>query len=154
MDKFQLVTGSRELLDLVQPLWEKLNKHHEANSRNFSDRFKNFKFEDRKSRFTQDNSLQVKIDLIKNMEKGLYVGYCITTIDKELTGEIESIFVEQDYRKCGLGDSLMKSALDWLKSNQVKKKIIGVTEGNEHALEFYRRYGFYKRKIILEHIEE
>lgn len=152
MENFQIVTGSRELLDLVQPLWEKLNKHHEVNSKNFSDRFKNFKFEDRKSRFTKDNSLQVKIDLIKDMEKGLYVGYCITTIDKELTGEIESLFVEQEYRKCGLGDKLMTSALEWLHNKQVKKKIIGVAEGNENALEFYKRYGFCKRKIILEQI--
>lgn len=30
MDKLKFVTGSKELIDLVQPLWEKLNKHHKV----------------------------------------------------------------------------------------------------------------------------
>jgi len=39
----------------------------------------------------------------------------------------------------------MKRALDWLNSNHV-------LEGNENVLEFYKKYGFYKRRIILEQI--
>ncbi|VYU12351.1 Uncharacterised protein [Clostridium tertium] len=29
MDNLEFVTGAKELIDLVQPLWEKLNKYHE-----------------------------------------------------------------------------------------------------------------------------
>jgi len=32
MNNFEFINGNKELLDLVQPLWEKLNKHHENNS--------------------------------------------------------------------------------------------------------------------------
>ncbi len=92
--------------------------------------------------------------MIKDIEKDLYIGYCISTVNKELIGEIDSLFVEKEYRKYGLGDQLMNRALDWLNNNKVKTKIIGVAEGNENVLEFYKRYGFYKRRVILEQINE
>ena len=154
MGKFEFVNGSKELLDLVQPLWEKLNKHHEATSNHFSDKFRSLKFEVRKDKFISGENLKVKIDLIKDKEKTIYIGYCISTIDKDLIGEIDSLFIEDEYRKYGLGDKLMSRSLDWLNSNQVKTKIIGVAEGNESVLEFYKRYGFYKRRVILEQINE
>jgi ribosomal protein S18 acetylase RimI-like enzyme len=154
MDNFEFINGSRELLDLVQPLWEKLNKLHENNSNYFSDKFRNLKFEVRKNKFINDETLDVKIDLIKDKEKAVYIGYCISTINKDLIAEIESLFVEEDYRKYGLGDKLMNRSLEWLNSNQVKIKIIGVAEGNENVLEFYKKYGFYKKASILEQINE
>lgn len=154
MSKFEFINGSRELLDLVEPLWEKLKKHHEINSNYFSDNFRNLTFEIRKNKFINDKNLRVKIDLIKDKEKDLYIGYCISTINKDLMGEIDSLFVDKEYRKYGLGDNLMNMALEWLSSNQVKTKIIGVAEGNENVLDFYKRYGFYKRKLILEQVNE
>ncbi|MFT9497963.1 GNAT family N-acetyltransferase [Anaerosolibacter sp.] len=152
MDNFHYVGGGKELLDLVQPLWEKLNKHHEVQSNHFADRFKNLTFDMRKNKFIQDDTSKVKIELVKDIEKDRYIGYCISTVDKELIGEIDSLYIEQEYRKYGLGDKLMKSALDWLDSNEARIKIIGVTEGNEKALAFYEKYGFYKRRIVLEQI--
>jgi hypothetical protein len=47
MNNFEFLNGNRELFDLVQPLWEKLNKHHENNSNHFSSKFRKFKFETR-----------------------------------------------------------------------------------------------------------
>jgi ribosomal protein S18 acetylase RimI-like enzyme len=114
----------------------------------------NFKFEARKERFVKDNNLEVKIDLIKDTVKERYVGYCISTVNKDLVGEIDSLFVEKEYREYGLGDKLMNRALEWLNSYNVKTKIIGVAEGNENVLGFYKRYGFYKRRTILEQIND
>jgi ribosomal protein S18 acetylase RimI-like enzyme len=150
MNNLEFINGSRELLDLVQPLWEKLNKHHEANSNYFPDRFRNLTFEVRKNKFTNDKNLAVNIDLIKDKERDLYIGYCISTISNDLVGEIDSLFIEKEYRKFGLGDKLMNRALEWLNNNKVKTKVIGVAEGNESVLDFYKRHGFYKRRIILE----
>jgi diamine N-acetyltransferase len=154
MNNFEFINGSRELLDLVQPLWEKLNKHHEANSNYFSHKFRNLTFEMRKSKFMKDPDSEVKIDLIRDVEKDACIGYCISTVSRDSIGEIDSLFIEKDYRKYGFGDQLMNRALEWLNSKGVKTKIIGVVEGNENALEFYKRYGFYKRRVILEQIEE
>lgn len=154
MNNLEFINGSRELLDLVQPLWEKLNKHHENNSNYFSDNFRNLNFEIRRNKFINDEKLEVKIDIIKDKENEIYIGYCISTINKDLIGEIDSLFVEKEYRKYGLGDKLMDRSLKWFNSNQVKTKITGVAEGNENVLEFYKRYGFYKRRVILEQINE
>ena len=154
MNNFEFVIGSIGLLDFVQPLWEKLNRHHEINSNYFSNKFRDLNFEVRKNKFINDSNIEVKIDLIKDVEKDLYIGYCISTINKELMGEIDSLFIDEEYRKYGLGNKLMTRALEWLNSNQVKTKIIGVAEGNENILEFYKRYGFYKRRIILEQVKE
>lgn len=152
MIKFEFINGSGELLDLVQPLWERLRKHHETKSNYFSNEFRNFKFEVRKNKFIKDGNILVKIDLIKDIEKGKYIGYCISTINKDLIGEIDSIFVEEEYRKHGLGEKLMNRALYWLNNNNAETKIIAVAEGNEDVMEFYQRHGFYKRRVILEQI--
>lgn len=153
MNKFEFINGSRELLGLVQPLWEKLRKYHETKSSYFFNEFKNFKFEVRKNKFIKDSNIQVKIDLIKDTKKDLYIGYCISTINKDLIGEIDSIFVEEEYRKYGLGEKLMNMALEWLNNNNVKIKVIAVAEGNEDVIAFYQRHGFYKRRVILEQIQ-
>ena len=152
MSRFEFITGSVELVDFIKPLWEKLNEYHEVKSNYFSDKYKNNTFKKRKSKFISNNNLKVRIDLIKDIEKNLYIGYCISTIDVELTGEIDSLFIEEEYRKDGLGDKLMKEAIKWLDLNKVKTKVIAVAEGNEEVLEFYKRYGFYKRRIVLEQI--
>lgn len=154
MNNFEFVNGGRELLDFVQPLWEKLNKHHEDSSQFFSEKYKNNTFEVRKRKFIDEQNFEVNIDLIKDCEKELYIGYCISTLNKELVGEIDSLYVKKEYRKLGFGDILMKRGLEWLNINNAKTKIIAVAEGNERVLEFYKRYGFYKRRIILEQINE
>ena len=150
MSKYQFVTGSIELLDDVKLLWEKLNEYHKSNSNYFESRFTKLKFEGRKNKFINDNNVDIKVDLIKDEEINSYIGYCISTINKELVGEIDSLFIEKDYREYGLGDQLMIRALEWLDVKKVKSKIIVVAEGNENALEFYKKYDFYKKSMTLE----
>lgn len=150
MNKYQFITGDVELIDHVKPLWEKLNEHHKINSNYFEQRFESLKFEDRKNKFISDNNALIKVDLIKDIDIDLYIGYCVTTISKDLIGEIDSLFIDEEYRKYGLGDQLMSRALEWLNNNQVKTKKIVVAEGNESTLDFYKKYNFYKKAIILE----
>ena len=150
MKKFEFINGGKELLDLVEPLWNKLNKHHESNSNNFSDKYKNNSFKLRISKFIENRNIKVNVDLIKDQENNKYTGYCISSLSEDLLGEIDSLFIENDYRGCDLGDELMNRAIEWLNKNCAKSKTIVVIDGNENVLNFYRRYGFYRSKIILE----
>lgn len=150
MRDLEYIEGSKELLDLVQPLWEKLNRHHKIHSNYFPEKFSQQTFAIRKNKFMCEDNLDVKIDLVKDKETEIYVGYCISTVNREGIGEIDSLYIEKEYRKFGLGDQFMVRALAWLDHKQVKTKIIGVAEGNEAALDFYKRYGFYTRRTILE----
>lgn len=150
MKKFEFINGGKELLDLVEPLWNKLNKHHEANSYNFSDKYKNNSFKLRISKFIENRNIKVNVDLIKDKENNKYIGYCISSLSEDLLGEIDSLFIENDYRGCDLGDELMNRAIEWLNKNYAKSKTIVVIYGNENVLNFYKRYGFCRSKIILE----
>ena len=68
-------------------------------------------------------------------------------------GEIESIYIEPDYRGSGIGDNLMKRALRWMDEYPVDKKVLTVGAGNEEVFAFYSRHNFYPRTTILEQIE-
>jgi hypothetical protein len=72
MEDFELKSGGAELLNLVKPLWEQLNKQHEKQSNYFKNRYKSFNFEARKEKFLNDTVLGVNIALIKKAE--MYVG--------------------------------------------------------------------------------
>ncbi len=150
MFNIEIISGSKELLEYVGPLWDKLNHHHKNNSINFKEKYENFSFKERSSGFLAYKNDNINIDLIKDKEKEIYVGYCVSTINSGSVGEISSLYIEPEYRKYGIGDELIKRALKWLDDNKVNKKIIGVAIGNEYVLKFYERYGFRSRTIILE----
>jgi ribosomal protein S18 acetylase RimI-like enzyme len=154
MNIVDFITGGIELLDIVQPLWEKLNKHHKANSTYFQDKFNSLTFDMRKKKFINDINTELRIDLVKDSGNHRFVGYCISTVTIDLVGEIDSLYIEPGYRKLGIGDILMDRSLFWLDSKNVKTKVIGVAQGNEQAFDFYKKYGFYTRRTILEQVSK
>ena len=92
---------------------------------------------------------EVRVDLALD-DSGQPIGYCITSIDRTLTGEIESIFVDPQCRGQGIGTVLMEKALDWLKVKGAKKNVVFVAVGNEQAYVFYEQFGFFPRRTLLE----
>jgi GNAT superfamily N-acetyltransferase len=151
MPEIYWLTGGEELLDRVKPLWEELNVHHRMHSPYFADRFAHFTFDQRMGGLlSKAHAGALRIDLVIDNCTSSDVGYCMTTLDGEGVGEVESLYLEPEYRKFGLGDALMERALTWLTDRGAKKTILGVAWGNEEVLGFYARYGFYPRTIILE----
>lgn len=144
------IEGGKELLEFVEPLWKKLNDHHMQNSIHFKEKFKKFSFKDRREVIEKSEDKQVLITLAKDIIKDKYIGYVIASISKESIGEIDSIYIEDDYRGLKIGDTLMKNSLDWIRNNGVIRIKIGVASGNEEAFKFYARYGFFTRTTILE----
>ncbi len=142
-------------LDLIQPLWEKLHAHHLAVSKYFKDSRATITFEMRKKMLIEKSfEGALRIDLARDAATKEFIGYCVTSVNKEKEGEIESIYVEKDYRLSGIGDSLMTRAIAWLETVTVKKTILGVAEGNEGVFAFYQRHNFYPRTTILMHKPE
>lgn len=138
-------------LDLVQPLWEKLNDHHQMQESNFKKHYENFTFQERKEVLLKKASEgAMLVCLAEDEESGIMVGYAVTTISPENEGEIDSIYVEDKCRLLGIGDALMKRSLDWMDKNGVKTKKVVVAIGNKKAAAFYERYGFHTRSITLE----
>lgn len=144
------LSGGKELLDQVRPLWEKLNVYHRQHATHFADQFDRLTFDVRKQKFLSDEAIKVRVDLVKGKKDNECVGYCVSTITDGNMGEIDSLYVESDYRQYGIGDRLMRLSLSWFGENRVDHCIISVAEGNEHLFSFYERYGFYPRRTVLE----
>jgi len=144
------ISGNVSLIDKIKPLWEELNQQHLSLSPYFKDYYLTLTFQDRKKAILQ-RSLggDVRVDLALD-SSGKLIGYCVTSIDNLATGEIDSIFVNPQYRKQGIGRALMEKALEWLNSKGVKKKIVSVAVGNEQVYRFYSRFGFLPRRTLLE----
>jgi diamine N-acetyltransferase len=138
-------------LALVQQLWEKLNEHERKLSFHFEEYFAARSFARRKADILETcYSGALRVDLAKDADTGIIVGYCVSTVSQEKQGRIESIYVEPDYRRSGIGDKLMQRALYWMDEKNIVKKILIVVAGNEGVISFYRRYNFHPRFIQLE----
>ena len=152
MEAIGYESGGKELLPRVKPLWEKLNWHHLLTSIYFKHHYSVFTFDGRQKRFLNESIRLLYVDLAHDQKHRQDVGYCITSVSREDVGEIESIYVDAEYRKLGLGDQLMKRAMVWLDDQGVTARTLSVSVGNDDVLPFYQRYGFYPRKIVLEYI--
>jgi ribosomal protein S18 acetylase RimI-like enzyme len=86
-------------------------------------------------------------------EKDLLIGYCVTSL-VDGVGEVDSLFVSENYRKNGIATCLMDTSLNWLKQNNSQETVVKVSVGNEDAFGFYARQGFFPRLIELQMISE
>jgi ribosomal protein S18 acetylase RimI-like enzyme len=142
-----------EGLDMAAPLWHKLIAHHKERSIHFKDYLDSITWDSRKKGLLEkaaNGALQV--DLAK--DKDTIVGICISSVNQNKLGELESIYVEKEYRGYDIGDKLMKTALAWMDRRGVVHKVIGVGAGNEEVFGFYRKYGFYPRGTILMQLDQ
>lgn len=144
----EYIEGNQDLLDLVGPLWEKLNKHHEGNSIDFAEKFSKFNFTMRKEKLLEKaKSGSMKIYLARDNNKN--IGYCISTITDDNNGEVESLYIEPDYRGYKIGEYFMNCSLKWMDEKGVNTKKIGVAAGNENVFNFYKKFGFHPSVTIL-----
>jgi ribosomal protein S18 acetylase RimI-like enzyme len=147
-------TDEKEL-DTIAPLWRKLNEHHKVRSKNFKEHFSRMMWEKRKTELLEKSKNgAMLIDLAKDKQSGKYIGYCVSTVDEKNHGELESIFIEEEYRKCGIGGHFIKNSIKWMDSRGAIAKTIAVAAGNEEVFRFYTKYGFYPRVTILMQAEK
>lgn len=155
MPEIMYIEGNEELLDLVEPLWEKLNRHHRKLSKHFAERYLKFTFELRKADLlSKVETGEIHICIAKDTVSGELIGYCISTVDKHKVGEIDSILVDTNYRGRGIGDTLIRKTLDWMDNMSVIKKKVDIAVGNEQAFTFYGRFGFFPSYITLQQLED
>lgn len=153
--KITYLDGDAALLDEVKPLWEQLNMYHLALSKNFKHYYMDMTFPKRKiDLLKKAASGKMHVDLAIDEKSRQKVGYCISSVTSEKTGEIKSIFVIEDSRGSGIGDVLMRRALCWMDSEGAVEKIVEVASGNEKAWEFYGKYGFLPRKTMLKQVKK
>lgn len=153
MAEIEYTETNQQGLDLIGHLWQKLKEHHKIRSQHFSWHYNRMTFDLRKKELLDKSSKgALHIDLARDMDTGEFVGYCVSTISGDKQGEIDSIYIEPDYRRAGIGDALMQRTLRWMDTLSVNKKIIVVAAGNEEVFAFYSRYNFYPGIITLRQV--
>lgn len=131
----------------IKPLWEKLNSIHYRDSIYFQEYYQHFTFEERCRSLLDLPDDRLKIWILSDSKNP--VGYCIASI-KDQVGEIDSIFVDEEFQGAGYGNLLVKKCIAWLKANQCKKILVAVADGHESVFPFYMKLGFYPRLTYLQ----
>jgi diamine N-acetyltransferase len=153
LSKISFVSGGQSRLDDTRELWAQLNLHHKERSPCFKSYYAAMTYPKRKAMLLAKAARgEMRVEVAVDTETNQRVGYCISSLDAEKTGEVESIYVSEKYRGRGIGDALIKSALSWMQQRDAAKKTVIVAAGNEQAFTFYERYGFHIRKTMLEQV--
>ena len=142
------------MLDEIRELWEALNQHHGQVSEKFKSHYENFSFESRKrTLLLKAKNGRLRIEVAVDQESMKNVGYCVSRIEFSGDAEMESLYVEENYRGLGIGELLLRNAINWMDEMGAHTKTVSVAVGNEKAFGFYQRFGFYPRKTQLEQIK-
>ena len=143
----KIILIKKKQIQRLKVLWEKLNEMHLKDSHYFKDHYRDFTFEKRCEKFNDIDENNIRIELA--VDNDTPVGYCISTIEKGV-GEIDSLFIEEKYRKYGFGRQFMENSIKWLKEKDCVKILVAVAEGHESVFGFYQKYGFYPRMTYLQ----
>jgi len=141
----KIVEIDREDISRIKGLWEALNTHHARKSRHFKDRFEALTFERRFGRLLEKEHLVI----YAASEGPELVGYCVAT-ESDSRGEVDSLYIKDEYRDKELGRKLTEKALSWLEQFECDEVILYVAEGNESVLPFYEKLGFRERYRVLQ----
>lgn len=135
------ITGTE--LTCLKKLWIELNDYHVPIALTFPERFMNVSFEDHIS-FLLNQDTQFSYIA---MREGEIIGFIIA-FTKGDYAELDSIYVSPSYRHGGIGDILMRKAMNELVGSY-NTIVFQVAEGNEQPS--HARYGFKKRYTLFQY---
>jgi len=143
------VTDERDLAD-IEPLWTRLNEHHEQFTRYFKGFYRCYSFGDRRRALEKKAREGVlRLEIAREPPTGRPVAYCVASLSAERVGEIDSVYVDEAYRLRGIGSELVRRCIAWMEAGGAKRKTVIVADGNDEAWRFYRRFGFFPRAMVL-----
>ena len=136
----------------IESMWQQLISYLGEQSENNRKEFVNKEFSERMSPVL-DKARSGKYRLLIANDGNLDIGYCLSTITKDGVGEVDSIFIDNEFRKLGIGEYLMEDALQFFDQNNTRKDILSVSEGNEDVMKFYKKFGFRIRYYVMKRMK-
>jgi len=143
-----------EGLDLIEPLWLELRQMHRARSVHFRNVLGAKTYGQRRDELLEKAGWGlIRVELARD-DEGRPLGYCVSTIDSLMTGEVDSLYVTSMARGLGIGTRLMEGALAWMDAMGVNRKVLTAIVGNEEVHSFYARFGFLPKCVLLERVPD
>jgi GNAT superfamily N-acetyltransferase len=149
------VSGGIELVDSVEPMWHMLTHHAAERSQHFARYFEERCFQERRAELVKKSCkghILIEVALDPDLRQDL--GYCISAVDLEGNGEIESLFVSETARGRGVGDKLVRRSMEWMDKMKARSVVVFTVYGSEEVLPFYQRYGFQPKIVLLERTKD
>jgi len=140
-------------LDLIEPLWQKLNQHHAKQGSAFASAYAANTFAQRKQELLAKASAGLfRLVIAWDKTSGQPIAYCASSAVPQGLGEVESLYLEPGERRQGMGKHLVEDSMQWMDGLGVKKKKVVVYSGNENAVSFYEKMGFKTRYLVMEEV--
>lgn len=143
MNKIEYKRLNRGQISILKDMWLKLNDYHIPIVTTFKTRFSNVSFE---NHLQQISNASLVFAYTANNGNQI-VGFVMVFANGD-TAEIDSIYIDKDYRHQGIGTTLMSAALAELKG-VYKEIIMKVAEGNIQP--FHYTNHFKKRYILFQY---
>jgi ribosomal protein S18 acetylase RimI-like enzyme len=114
----------------------------------FATYYENLDFEERIRKLSRPG-VRADIQIAVDGASGRIAGYALASVDLEGTGELDSFFVLEEFRRLGIGEQLLARSIAWMKRQGAREMTILTAYENREALDLYARLGFYPRLIQL-----
>lgn len=138
-----------EEIEILRKPLESLNKHHNNKSIYFSSSYPRVTFDERVKNYrANEKSGKYRIEVLTSSETETIIGFCIIYIKLDL-GKIEVLYVDENCRRIGIGTKLINNAMKWFALNNIHEIELTVVYGNDDAISFYQKFGFYPRSYIM-----
>jgi GNAT superfamily N-acetyltransferase len=141
-------TIEREDIELIRPLWDDLREFTGEMTTHFAKHYANLDFDERMARLDREGT-RVRIDIARDRERDAIVGYALGTVNAEGVGELASFWVAEDFRRMGIGGTLLDRNLDWMGAQDTSEVMILTAFENRNALSIYERFGFFPHLVLL-----
>jgi GNAT superfamily N-acetyltransferase len=147
----EFTCGGIELVEEIKDMWERLTQHASERSVDFAEHYASRSFDQRRKELrSRAERGRLRIDIAREPGSGQDLGYCVSTVDADGLGTIESLFIHEGERRQGVGDHLVRRSREWFREQGVKSIVVFLVYGNEEVLPFYYHHGFRPKAMMLE----
>jgi diamine N-acetyltransferase len=144
MNSFQFKVGSIELLPYCQNFWELFIENQIQNAGEMADGIAAYLQSQRDgSLLAKINDGKLHIQLVYTSNHQEPIGFCITSLSSDRIGEVEALYVLDEYQGNNLGTKLLQTSLQWLEENNALEQKLIVAAGNEQVFSFYQKFSFH-----------
>ncbi len=142
----EIITATEKHIPEIVELWKEFMDHHKDIDPRFptrKDAPSNWEKHLRDLMKSQDNQILVALD------RGYIVGYSIAQIsryaplwERETYGVIDSMAVQSDYHRKGIGERMLAKIYEWFESRKIDRIELSVAARNQVGYSFWKKHGF------------